>query len=54
MGDLYADDLVIIADSMEECVRLLLTWNEGTEEDQNHYLWYRSQAGSHVSSDTPV
>ena len=24
--DLYADDLVIIADSMKECVRRLLTW----------------------------
>ena len=24
--DLYADDLVIIADSMEECVCRLLTW----------------------------
>ena len=24
--DLYADDLVIIAESLEECVRRLLTW----------------------------
>ena len=24
--DLYADDLVIIADSLEECVRRLLIW----------------------------
>ena len=26
--DLYADDLVIIADSLEECVRRLLIWKE--------------------------
>ena len=47
--DIYADDLVIIADSMEECVRRLLTWKEGMEkgtesergEDQNYDLWYR-------------
>ena len=26
--DLYADDLVIIAESLEECVRRLLTWKE--------------------------
>ena len=30
--DLYADDLVIIAESMEECVRRLLTWKEAMEE----------------------
>ena len=24
--DLYADDIVIIADSLEECVRRLLIW----------------------------
>ena len=29
--DLYADDLVIIADSMKECIRRLLVWNEGME-----------------------
>ena len=29
--DIYADELVIIADSMEECVRRLLTWNESME-----------------------
>ena len=29
--DLYADDLVIIADSLEECVRRLLIWKEGIE-----------------------
>ena len=29
--DLYADDPVIIADSMEECVRRLLAWKEGME-----------------------
>ena len=27
--DLYTDDLVIIADSVEECVRWLLIWKEG-------------------------
>ena len=26
--DLYADDLVIIAESLEECVRRLLTWKD--------------------------
>ena len=30
--DLYADDLVIIAESLEECVRRLLTWKEAIEE----------------------
>ena len=31
-GDLYADDLVIIAESLEECVRRLLTWKEAMEK----------------------
>ena len=31
LGGLYADALVIIADSMVECVRRLLTWKEGME-----------------------
>ena len=30
--DFYADDLVIIAESLEECVRRLLTWKEAMEE----------------------
>ena len=30
--DLYANDLVIIAESLEECVRSLLTWKEAMEE----------------------
>ena len=30
--DLYADDPVIIAASLEECVRRLLTWKEAMEE----------------------
>ena len=30
--DLYADDLVIIAEFLEECVRRLLTWKEAMEE----------------------
>ena len=30
--DLYADDLVIIAESMEECVRRLLSWKRAMEE----------------------
>ena len=30
--DLYADDPVIIAKSLEECVRRLLTWKEAMEE----------------------
>ena len=44
--DLYADDLVIIADSQEECVRRLLIWKEAMVEgkctkDKDHDLWYR-------------
>ena len=31
LGGLYADALVIIADSMEEYFRRLLTWKEGME-----------------------
>ena len=31
LGGFYADALVIIADSMEECVCGLLTWKEGME-----------------------
>ena len=30
--DLYADDLVIIAELLEKCVRRLLTWKEAMEE----------------------
>ena len=30
--DLYADDLVIIADPLEECVRRLLIWKEAMEK----------------------
>ena len=30
--DLYTDDLVIIAELLEECVRRLLTWNEAMEK----------------------
>ena len=30
--DHYADDLVIIAESLEECVRRLLTWKEAMEK----------------------
>ena len=30
--DLYADDRVIIADSLEECVRRLLIWKEAIEK----------------------
>ena len=31
LGGLHADAIVIIADSMEECVHRLLTWKEGME-----------------------
>ena len=45
--DLYADDLVIIAESIKKCVRRLLTWREAMEEkglskcrkDEDHDLW---------------
>ena len=30
--DLYADDLVIIAESLEECIRRFLTWKEAMEK----------------------
>ena len=30
--DIYADDLVIITESLEECVRRLLTWKEAMEK----------------------
>ena len=30
--DLYADDLVIISESLEECVRRVLTWKEAMDE----------------------
>ena len=48
--DLYADDLVIIAELLEECVRRLLTWKEKNGEERaeskcrkykNHDLRYR-------------
>ena len=32
--DLFADDIVIIADSLEECVRKLLNWMEGMERKE--------------------
>ena len=46
--DLYADDLVIITESLKECVRRLLTLKEAMEEkgqskcrkDKDHDLWY--------------
>ena len=46
--DLYANDLVIIAESLEECVRRLLTWKEAMEKkgqskyrkDKDHDLRY--------------
>ena len=31
LGGIYADALVIITDSIGECVRRLLTWKEGME-----------------------
>ena len=49
--DLYADDLVIIAESLEECVRRLLTWKEAMEKkglkskcrkDKDHDRRYRT------------
>ena len=49
--DLYADDLVIIADSLEDCVRRLLTWKKSNggeraeskcRKDESHDLWYGS------------
>ena len=46
--DLYADDLVIITEWLEECVRRLLTWKESMEKkgqskcrkDKDHDLRY--------------
>ena len=45
--NLYADDLVLMAESLKECVRRLLTWKETMEEkgqskcrrDKDHDLW---------------
>ena len=60
--DLYADDLVIIAESLEECVRRLLTWKEAMEEKGlrvnagktkimiQGWISCRVQASSHVLS----
>ena len=53
--DLYADDLVIIAESLEECVRRLLTWIEAMEEKGlrsvvRGWISCRVQASSHVLS----
>ena len=43
--DLYADELVIIADSLEECVMERSHGEEGVEgkcrKDKGHDLWYR-------------
>ena len=49
--DFYADDLVIIAESLEECVRSLLSWKEAMEKkgqskcrkDKDHDLRYRPE-----------
>ena len=46
--DLYTSDLVVIAESFEECVRRLLTWKEAMEEkgqskcrkEEDYDLWY--------------
>ena len=48
--DFYANDLVIIAESLEECVRRLLTWKEAMEKrteskcrkHTHHNLRYRT------------
>ena len=48
LEDLYTNNLVIIAEWFEECVRRLLTWKEAMEEkgqskcrkDEDHDLWY--------------
>ena len=45
--DLYADDIVIIAESLEECVRRLLTWKEqwrrkDCRKDKDYDLQYRT------------
>ena len=48
--DLYADDLVVIAEMLEECVSRLLTWKEAMEKkgqskcrkDKHHDLRYRT------------
>ena len=34
LGGIFADDLVIIAESLEECVRRLLTWKEAMEKKE--------------------
>ena len=53
--DLYADDLAIIAESLEECVRRFLTWKEAMEEkglrvrkDKDHDLWHGAGSPAEV------
>ena len=41
--DLYADDLVIIADSLKECVRRLLTWKEAMEKKRLRVMQERQK-----------
>ena len=60
MEDLYADDLVIIAELLEECVRRLLTCKEALKKKglrvnagktKDHDLWYRpGKASFHAPS----
>ena len=35
---IYADDLVITADSLEECLRRLLIWKESVDEKGRKYM----------------
>ena len=55
--DLYVDDLVIIAESLEECIRRLLTWKEAMEKkglrvNAGKTKIMRVQASFHVLSVT--
>ena len=48
--DLYADDPVIIADSLEECVRRLLVWKEAMEKKGLRVMQERQRSGSVVQA----
>lgn len=62
--DLYADDLIIIADTVEECVSRLLKWKEEMEmkglkvnagkTKALAWTFYRTLVSTHVPSAAPV
>ena len=43
---LYADDLVVIADSLEECISKLRVWKDGSESQYEKYEFPDLRCGS--------